>query len=70
MYLYFLHFYTHIFALHLYKYIKNENNTEILPLRWFRGCEKGRYGTYLDNMLISDNDETVLLSDFFKHYKV
>jgi hypothetical protein len=69
---YYFRFYTNPSnsLLELYKYIKNENNIEILPLRWFRGCEKGRYGTYLDNMLISDYDETVLLSDFFKHYKV
>lgn len=54
----------------IYNYIKDEKKDNILPLKWFRGKERGRYGSYLDNMLISDYDINVLLSDFFKHYKV
>lgn len=54
----------------IYKYIKNENSDNVLLLDWIKGKEKGRHGSYLDNMLFSEYDRQILLSDFFKHYKV
>lgn len=54
----------------LYKYLKNEDNDEVLLLDWVKGKEKGRHGSYLDSMLFSEYDKHILLSDFYKHYKV
>lgn len=69
---YYFRFYTNPSngLLEIYNYIKNEDNKSTIPLSWFRGKNKGIYGSFLDNTLISDYDEDALLSDFFKHYKV
>ena len=56
--------------LEIYNYIKDENKDNRVPLQWFVAKEKGRYGSYLDSMLVSNDDKFILLKDFYKHYKV
>jgi len=69
---YYFRFYSNLEnnLIRLYEFIKNENNDEVLLLDWFKGKKKGRYGSYLDSMLFSEYDRYILLSDFYKHYKV
>ena len=69
---YYFRFYSNLenSLIRLYRYLKNENNDEVLSLDWVKGKEKGRYGSYLDSMLFSEYDRQILLSDFYKHYKV
>ena len=69
---YYFRFYTNPnnSLLEIYNYIRDEKKNNILPLQWFVAKEKGRYGSYLDSMLVSDNDNYMFLKDFFKHYKV
>ena len=46
----------------LYDYILDKNKDSIMYGSWFRDCARG---TYLDG-----TDKDILLSEFFKHYKV